>query len=86
MNSYAVDKSPADEFSLKNQAVVRDKEADYAKVTTQGVMQEYYLTLSAYPRMEAGKVGLSGLQVSMSQVGVRFDMSCVGVCSYRENG
>ena len=68
MNTYTVDKSPADEFSLKNHAVVQNKqnkltETEYVKVTAAGLMQECYLTLSQYPRMDHGKVGLSGLQV-----------------------
>ena len=63
MNTYTVDKSPADEFSLKNHAVVHNKSTEYVKVTAAGLMQECYLTLSQHPRMDHGKVGLSGLQV-----------------------
>lgn len=63
MTTYITDKSPADEFSLKNHAVVRDKTHDYAKITAPGLERECYLTLKSHNRMESGKLGLSGLQV-----------------------
>ena len=63
------EKSPADEFSLQNRAVVHDKNSMYAKVMVPGRVQECYLTLGSHPRMEAGKLGLSGPQVSTPMFG-----------------
>lgn len=64
MATFTIDKSPADEFSLKNRGVVREKSNNYAKVTVPGVMQECYLTLGSHPKMAPGKLGLSGVQVT----------------------
>lgn len=62
MAAYTVDKSPADEFSLENKAVVGSSTFPYAKITVPGVMEDCYLTL-ATSVMGPGKVGLSGMQV-----------------------
>lgn len=64
MTTYVIEKNPSDEFSLRNRAVVRDRTNDYAKVTVPGNVQEIYLTLASSPKIAAGKVGLSGTQVS----------------------
>lgn len=64
-STLQVDKSPADEFSLQNRAVVWDKTSMYAKVMVPGLVQECYLTLATHPRMDAGKLGLSGPQVTV---------------------
>jgi hypothetical protein len=66
--TYTTDKNPSDEFSLRNRACVRDKTNDYAKVTAAGSVQELYLTLAASPRIAAGKLGLSGVQVRLGVV------------------
>ena len=63
MATYAIEKNPSDEFSLRNRAVVRDKTSDYAKVNVPGNVQECYLTLASSPKIAAGKLGLSGTQV-----------------------
>lgn len=68
MNTFVTDKSPSDEFSLRNRAVVRDKTNNYAKVTVPGNVQELYLTLATHDKMPAGRLGLSGLQVSVGVV------------------
>ena len=68
MAAYNIDKNPADELSLKNRAAVRDKTNNYAKVTVPGVLHECYLTLSTHPKMAAGRLGLSGIQVSCSRI------------------
>ncbi len=62
--TFLAEKSPADEFSLQNRAVVRDKSSMYAKVLVAGLVQECYLTLGSHPRMDPGKIGLSGPQVA----------------------
>lgn len=88
MSTLIVDKSPSDEFSLHNQAVVCRKTADYAQVTVPGVVQECYLTLKDHSAMQAGKLGLSGLQVYISISLVPVWKCCIdGVLLWcRENG
>ena len=62
-NILLADKNPAEEFSLQNRAVVRDKGKLYAKVMVPGLVNDCYITLGSHPKMEANKLGLSGPQV-----------------------
>lgn len=73
MNTYTVDKNQ-EEFSLKNQAIVRNKTQDYAKVTRNGAV--YYLSIAESSRVDEYKVGLSGPQVRQCRQVARGSIMC----------
>lgn len=62
-STLLTEKSPAEQFSLQNRAVLRNATKLYAKVTSPGIVQECYLTLAADSKIDSTKIGLSGLQV-----------------------
>jgi len=66
-----VDKSPSDEFSLRNCAVVNNTDqlasqgVRYVKITrdmSAGSQKQFYLTVDADRRVPKGRIGLSGIQ------------------------
>ncbi|CAI8035306.1 Vesicle-fusing ATPase [Geodia barretti] len=60
---YTVDKSPSDELSLRNCAVLRDGDrfarGGHSYIKVQGA---YYLTVATHPKVRPNYIGLSGVQ------------------------